>query len=87
MQVSFRGILRSVYKSDSGVSYLRFVDLDTGGDVNLSLPAGVDLDLSAPSAPIQFEAVVSGRAYNNRVNYSIVGTPSISPTDFSSPKK
>ena len=71
MKVSGQIMVREVFQSDKGVSYVTGVDMETGGDIKLSVPGAVE-EQKIMLQPVNFSATVKGRMYDRSVSYSVI---------------
>ena len=71
MKVSGQIMVRDVFKSDSGVSYISGVDMETGGDIKLYFEGTID-EPKVILTPVNFSATVKGRLFDRSVSYSVI---------------
>ena len=77
MNVQFKGLVRDVYVADKDkagvvkahpVHYITFVDMETGGDVKLSVDPGHGFSVGQT---VEVSAVVKGRAFGQTIGYHV----------------
>jgi hypothetical protein len=71
MRVRGKILVREVFASDKGVSYITGVDMDTGGDIKFSIPGVIDTS-QVLLQTVNFEANLKGRNFNGSIAYQVI---------------
>ena len=71
MKVRGKIMVREVFASEKGVTYITGVDMDTGGDIKFSVPGPID-ESKVMLTTVNFEANLKGRQFETGVSYQVI---------------